>query len=441
MVQTRSASNSPIKKPIPAPVSSPRKTTSKPSTSKAIGEPLRLVIVPKSLSSQARFIALSNPVDRCPKRYLYCPQHGIYELTRISIPKHDPRSILFAPAEEGEGREAQRQGSVGHGYINKEAEYMTATPYDMCFALLPIVVDSSKGNLFQSLEDFLDATSEDIHDLKYVTHHSRAHLEEALESICDSVEAGDEKMCRYNQSKTLQLVLSKARRACETGLPASLEERFVTRLLEAPVLSMRREESTVSLSRNDSATEIEDNITESTPAPSDSFDSQSSAASAAPSVVFSEASIASSTTEIATLVPESRIPETVKSLQRLLTAFRFITASYIPPSISQSLLAELQSPTSGIDFTPLNDHLAHLAKLRAEAAASTSLSSFSRKRGSLEDDEEAELRADKKRKLEEEEKLRKANISRGVKNLAKVDTKGMKKMSAFFAPKAGKAKA
>ena len=90
---------------------------------------------------------------------------------------------------------------------------------------------------------------------------------------------------------------------------------------------------------------------------------------------------------------------------------------------------------SGIDFAPLNEHLDHIAKLRAQAAASSDLASFSRKRGSLEDDEEAELRAEKKRRMEEEEKRKKANTSHGVKQLAKVDVKGMKKMSAFFTPK------
>lgn len=59
------------------------------------------------------------------------------------------------------------------------------------------------------------------------------------------------------------------------------------------------------------------------------------------------------------------------------------------------------------------------------------LSSFSRKRG-IEDDVEAEERAEKKRKLEEEEKRKKASQSRGVKELSKVDVKGMKKMSSFF---------
>ena len=49
-----------------------------------------------------------------------------------------------------------------------------------------------------------------------------------------------------------------------------------------------------------------------------------------------------------------------------------------------------------------------------------------------EDDEVVAAREEKKRKKEEEER-RKKNESRGVKELKKVDTSGMKKLSAFFA--------
>ncbi|KAJ6166653.1 hypothetical protein N7470_002100 [Penicillium chermesinum] len=71
--------------------------------------------------------------------------------------------------------------------------------------------------------------------------------------------------------------------------------------------------------------------------------------------------------------------------------------------------------------------------MRAEALASRKMSDFTRKRGL--DDEEVEARAEKKRKKEEEEKKAKASESRSVKNLKKVNTTGMKKMSDFFKKK------
>ncbi|KAK5106472.1 hypothetical protein LTS08_000591 [Lithohypha guttulata] len=320
---------------------------------------------------------------------------------------------------------------VSSGYVNKNADYMTATPYDISFTLLPLVLVSGRSSLFQSMDDLIDAADVETYDLKYILQHNRKLVEDVLESICDTVEAGDEKMFRYSQTKTLHNIISKARRVVDIRLPASLEDRFVTRTLEAPVLSVRREESTISLSN----TEPEPQDSASRTSTYESFDSQSSAASVAPSVVFSEASVATTTTLTAT-VPESTIPATIKHLQRLLTAFKFITTSYLSSSLSSTLLALLQDHTvSGIDFAPLNEHLDHIAKLRAQAAASSDLASFSRKRGGLEEDEEAELRAEKKRKLEEEEKRKKASTSHGVKQLAKVDVKGMKKMSAFSRPR------
>ena len=51
------------------------------------------------------------------------------------------------------------------------------------------------------------------------------------------------------------------------------------------------------------------------------------------------------------------------------------------------------------------------------------------------EDEDSETRAEKKRKKEEEEKRNKSGVSRGVKNLKKVNTSGMKKMSDFFKKK------
>ena len=55
----------------------------------------------------------------------------------------------------------------------------------------------------------------------------------------------------------------------------------------------------------------------------------------------------------------------------------------------------------------------------------------------MDNDEEDEARAEKKRKIEEEEKRKKARLSRGVRDLAKVNVKGMKKMSDFFGRKSG----
>ena len=57
-----------------------------------------------------------------------------------------------------------------------------------------------------------------------------------------------------------------------------------------------------------------------------------------------------------------------------------------------------------------------------------------------EEDDAVETRAEKKRREEEEVKRKKAGESRGIRDLKKVDTKGMKKMSDFFGKAAAKKK-
>lgn len=332
---------------------------------------------------------------------------------------------MFAQPEDETHLHQPSLTEVSSGYINKSAEYTTATPYDMCFLLLPIIFDCAKRDLFQSIDDMLD-TTDASEQLRYVFRQGRAVIEDAMSDVCDCIEAGDDSMFRYSKKKTLQLLISKARKACENGLPASLEDKFVSRMLEIPILSIKREETTASLTESE-----KENIAATPPGSTESFESKSSVISAEPSVVFSEVS---RTATIATAAEEIVSLE-VKDLQRLRTAFKFILHSYCSPSFAHSMEEALSSPDSGIEFAPLELHLAHLHKMRAEVAASYSLSNFSQKRRNFEDDEEDEIRAEKKRKTEEDERRKKLLQSRAVRELSKVDVKGMKKMSDFFTKK------
>lgn len=437
MALTRSASSSPVKKTAKTvkTAKKPNPTVHTVSTAPKLvqGQPLRVMIAPKAISVAARFVTLANPIDQGPKRYLFCPENGVYELICTSAPKHDPRSILFTP-DEAQSSEKPSSEAISNGYVNRVAEHLTATSYDLCYNLIPLITGSSKSNLFQTLDDIFDTSDTNLYDLPYLFQKSRPLLEKSLLRVCDIVEAGDETLYRFSQSKTLQLILARAKRGCEKGLPASLEDRFVTRVLETPMLSVKREEDSAPIIKTESFDGSAEPCTGS-----ESLDSQSTATSTVPSVVFSETSTASSsnaTTTVSTTTVSASVlthdpPTEVVTLQRLLTAFKFIVHSYLPPLLAEALLKAVQDSSSDVDFSPLTKHLAYLADLRAQAIASQDLCSFSRKRG-IEDDDEAEERAEKKRRHEEEEKRKKASQSRGVKELAKVDVKGMKKMSAFF---------
>ncbi|EMR71086.1 putative ribonuclease subunit b protein [Eutypa lata UCREL1] len=237
-------------------------------------------------------------------------------------------------------------------------------------------------------------------------------------------------------------------------LPKSMEEKFVTKVLEAPMLGVKRG-ATLSMSQDQVETTTQTPESESEPsAAAESSESQSSvsssesttagnisdastAATAATSVTTTEETktVASSTTEVVAAAIQAS--EEVVRLQRLRTAFQFICGSYVAPTqaavLKEMLLLAGDQKSPVVDFAPLDDYLAQIAKMRQDALATRSMGDYARKRV-LDDDEEAE-RAEKRRKKEEDEKRKKAGESRGVKNLKKVNTSGMKKMSDFFKKK------
>ncbi|KAK5352775.1 hypothetical protein LTS03_000484 [Exophiala xenobiotica] len=402
MVTTRSATSSPVKK------SATRESNDE---SRHSREPLKHFILPKDTSDRARFVSLRHPRDSSAQRFLFCPERGLFHFTRINTPSPDQRSLLFenAAARDTNGGEPgpkERQPTFEDGYISKSAEMFVATPFDMAFLLIPFVIPAKAQTgkmLFQPLDDMFEQHIENDRHLRYILDNGRKVVEEAMSRFCDTIEAGDEQMYRPNEEKTLKMIMEKVKAVIEKGLPASLEEKFVTRALEAPVLSVKREETIISTKSESASFDDTDSVSEN-------LDSQPSTASSAPSAVFSEVSVASS---LSTVAPDT-VSQALLDLQRL-----------------QARFAGKDSP---INFSPLEEHMKSLAVLRAEAMASRSIGDFSRKRG-LEDDEAAELRAEKKLKQEEEERKKKIGESRGVRDLKKVNVAGMKKMSDFFSKK------
>ncbi|KIX03510.1 uncharacterized protein Z518_07063 [Rhinocladiella mackenziei CBS 650.93] len=423
-IETRSRTNSPVKNSteIPTAESNPQR------------KPLQHFILPKDVSDRARFILLRHPRDLTTQRFLFCPENGLFQFTKINAPSNDPRSLLFAGcgaggeinSTAGESTGIKSKEALSNGYVSRGAEFFVATPFDLAFVLIPLVTPAktpTEKMLFQPLDDILEQHTEGDKHLRYICEQGRTMIGEAMSKFCDTIEAGDEQMYRPNENKTLKMIMDKAETAIRNGLPASLEDQFVTRVLETPVLSVKREETIMSTRSEPLALDGNDSALEG-------FDSQSSAESSAPSAVFSEVSTTSS---ISAVVPGAMPPE-LRDLQKQSIALEFILASYLPSSIAERLKASLAAKNSPINFTPLEEHLKSLAALRAEAWASRSMGDFSRKRD-VEDEEAAGLRADKKRKQEEEDRKKKMGESKGVRELKKVNVSGMKKMSDFFAKK------
>ena len=429
-VRTRSTTSSPVKKTAPAPTSPSKQPPPE-------NGQLHLLIVPNSLSTEARILLLPSPRDSTRQRFLFCPSKGLFELTRVAAPSTNFRSLLFAPTEvalPARVNRREKEADTSRGYLQKDAVFLVATPFDLMFLLLPLLpspIGIATKTLFQPLDDLFESKTADDPHLRYIIQNGKSLVAKTMTRFCDTIDAGDENVFRVSEEKVLNILHTKADTMVSRGLPASMEQRFVTRALEVPVLSIKREETTVSTITRENTVDEDPNTK------SESSDSASTAVSSKAPSVFSEASVASSATTIA---PEPVSPE-ITRLMRLKVALDFMFASYFPATIAEHLRPKIMQDKSLADFRPVEEHLKHLASLKAEALVSRSFGDFSRKRGNSDDDEATEDRTEKKRKLEEDEKRKKANLSRGVRELSKVNVTGMKKMSDFFGKKPSAAKA
>lgn len=424
---------------------------------------LKLLVLPKDvlLGGAARICTLAHPRTSNPSRYYFCPERGgVFEFIRIVAPKSICQSWLVGPqqrfcqeagnhanfaqplenietaATPGESNlQADSIRSVTEGYVVKSPELLVATPIDPLFLILPSFCGQFSSNKASSIDSRFISSDDLIERLQVRSKHldlllnnkrMRETFDARITAVCDTVEAGDEAMYRINLDKLLTELVSKAKNMVASGFPASMEDKFVRKALEAPMMALKREES--SLSEPPKLSQEDKPIVG--PSSSDQGLSQSSIDNPDPKVTVSTAS-----TDLS--IPETQDPSLqvldIKPLLRLHTALSYMISSYVPPPIEFALNEKLASSGSPIDFKPMDEQLAHIASLRAKALASRSLSDFSRKRGMNEDEDAAESRAEKKQRKEDEEKRRKAGESRGVRDLKKVDVSGMKKMNDFFA--------
>ncbi|KAL2854386.1 ribonuclease H2, subunit B [Aspergillus pseudoustus] len=402
--------------------------------SKIIMKLNKAFILPSSASLDAKFVTLPDPRTGGPTRYFFCPKLGLYEFTLVASPTQSPRSILYT------SRKSEEKKSLGT--ISKTAEFLVATPIDIVFFVIPLLCSSASSDegkrLFQPLDDIIDSHDDLPTHLRYILYHRdfRGRLLRRVDAVCDSVEAGDEKMYRISEGKILQQLLEKAERMIAHGLPKSLEERFVKQALAAPLMSVTRTDITTDASSStpkEDEHETESQECKDTQSTSTSVTTYSSTSASTP---LSESPPTPTKEE---LPDQQACPESIVRLKRLFTAFSFLKSTYVSLKLGIKLDSMISAPETPVDFKPLHDHLKHLTELRAEALASRSMGDFSRKRNA-EDDDAAEARAEKKRRKEEEEKKKKAGESRGVRELKKVNTTGMKKMSDFFGKATSKKK-
>ncbi|KAL5598586.1 hypothetical protein BROUX41_003488 [Berkeleyomyces rouxiae] len=390
------------------------KASSKVYTLPPAENPRRIFILPRKATPDARIVTLRNPRSGSPTRYYACPETGLYEFTQVSSP--DPRSWLAETpaslvAEENKEPEAAPSGQLT---TISDADLFVATTIDPVFHLISALykqTSKDEKRRYLSADDQLDEIPSDSSHLWNILKWPgmRKIFEERLAAICETADLVGERMYCLDDAKLFDLVLSKAKRLAKNGLPASMEDKFVTKILEAPMVFKAAPPGAV-LGTDGDETAVSSDLG------SEVVDSKESA----------EAKPASPSTDSFSggVFVESKIPQDMLELQRLSVAFKFICANYIPASIEASLKKLLNEK---VDFKPLEEYLKSLTKSRADAVASRS-SDMSRKHP-LDDAEDRLL--EKKRKTEEEAKKKKL-VSRGVRDLQKVNTTGMKKLSHFF---------
>lgn len=399
----------------------------------AAEQPSKTFILPTGASDNARLLSLPQPQSGDLARYFFCPERGVYEFTVVAPPAHSARSILFThPSRETPTEDETTTKSSLQGSITKKAELLVATPIDVMFFMVSLLAPSSKSGpaLFQPLDDIIDSHDDMPKHLRQVLYDEtfRASLLSRVEAICDVVEAGDEKMFRFSETKLVKELIAKAERMADRGLPVSLEERFIRQALATPLMAVKRQDvvtSQESPSENESASKSEER--------------QDTPSTVATNATSSISTPAGESTPIPQPDAEDSTTRHITRLLQISTALSFMKESYLPPTMVVRLDEILASTESPLDLNPLKDRLKEIAELRAQALASRDMSNFTRKRAL--DDEEDDTRAEKKRRKEEEEKKAKAAESQAVKNLKKVNTSGMAKMSSFFAKAPPKKKA
>lgn len=404
--------------------------------------PPTICILPRNRSLDNRILSLPDPATGKQIRYFFDSKLGLHEFSSISNPISTPSSWLLSPElRTTTADNSEDDHALTKGYTIEQPNLLMATPIDILCMILPtLLVDAESSNrkLFLTIEDHVEKTAIQSKDLAEILRHPSmiALLENRMTVVCDKIEAGDESMFRLNTTKLTKYLLSKADKMVSSGLPPSMEQKFIQEPLQAP---MSLAETTATSESTAAPPHADASSQEPTAsfASVDSNDDLISTMSSQTNVQDSQSSLSSITTAATSIssvsVPaESTAPQGVQRLMRLRVSLNFILASYISPPHHASIKSMLNDPSVGTDFSQLDVYLTQIDELKKEAQALRSLSdNISRKRRNEDDDEAEELRAEKRRKKEEDDAKKKAQ-NRAIKQLSKADTSGMKKLSSFF---------
>ena len=381
----------------------------------------RICILPKTVKNGTRIVYLPHPATSASAAFVFCHDTGrIFELTKVSAPKAAARSWLISADQTTSVDNAETpfapSGSLQKGYVIKHADALVATPFDPVFLLLRLfpVGKSQERNSFRLGDDYLELFSEQDPAMARLLRSERfsKNVLKRFECICESQDIGDEKVYKPSNEKLARVLVEKAcRMVSSTAWPASMDEGVVKKELDIPSISVR------------TVTYVDTTADDQVP----------------------NASAAPVTQETPQTTSQLDVDSGVIDVMRMRKALEYLLSAYVPKALRDDIEMlfkddKIKSITPLLDPTLLQAHLDKIKAAKAEAMALRSLSdNISRKRGA-DDEEQADARAEKKRKKEEEDKKAKSE-SRNLKQLKKVDTTGMKKLSSFFTKSAKKGQA
>ncbi|POS85948.1 hypothetical protein EPUL_003571 [Erysiphe pulchra] len=401
--------------------------------------PQQLLLLPSDISNGARIITLKDPRGSNGIRYLVCPKRGIHELRSITDSGNIRRSLFLFPNHTLGTRKNETNElkicSNHTGYIMRNANLLVATLIDPLFLILPSLVpkintksSERQKSLYLSFEDYLDRLITDSSQLMYLSGIAsiKKQLLQRMIVVCDSVGVDDEKMYRLNEDKLVKELTKKAFRMAKTGLPSSMEEKYIRKILEVPLTNIKLEEEYT----NDTAMMKGKNERKIAAADVEKLSKiEAISYTTTPNISIEQTSNMNPINSLSFAEDKLVHEKKVSDLLRIKTSLQFIMSNYVAPHIGEALKDLLFAQNTLIDFTSLDSHLINVAKLRQDAIDSRLNDDYLRKRPRLED-EEYEIRAEKRKR---EEKMKKTvSCSRGVNALKKVNISGMKKMSEFF---------
>ncbi|KAH0604302.1 uncharacterized protein H6S33_006679 [Morchella sextelata] len=364
----------------------------------------RVFLLPKNdASTPFTIVTLPHPRTSVPTRFLLHGSTGLHEITKIVPASSAPRSWLLAPTTDTDTDTKTKTADtwLGTGQTLSDATLYLTTPYDPLFLLLPLLlppVPTPTSTLYQPLDDLLDALAESEAGAEEGAEYHwaavlaaprcRAVLEARVKAISETTTPATGAY-RPALARAMAVLAKKCEAMAAPALPGSMEAAAVGRALSA------------------------------------------GGAMGVEGVVAGVERLGVSADKDAADAAED---ERLRRLLRLRTAAEFLGGAYLAAHHAEALMVFLAGRW---DFGAVEVRVGEVRAARNEVAVLRSGDfAIGGGRGGGGGGGGGEKKRRKKKEEEEEERKKRAPAaSKAVRDLGKVNTRGMAKMTSFFKKK------